>query len=513
MNATATDAIPCDHCNRHQAAFVCGGCAQASYCSFPCGQRAWGAHSGECAALAAGVHVFKQFPQSFFANLWDFAPDGDAVYPKWGQWTTTEAYNAAAKSAGFALMGPHVVGEGGKIFAWDKGKKGKGSFIVIANSERDAIVLARKHKIKEARPSIVRTVLQSQETDAILAAAHARRQDTGPMLDAGPMLEDALRARNLTDLPPLSLMYDPTFVKEGEQPEFYGELAALSTPTAAFPRGVPFVPLVGADGFLSPLVKMPETRNFYLWVCDDPRPYKFSKNHKNPLQSCPWSRLPALDGMRHRIARATGEKICEGALINFYPGGKSVLSYHTDNDNWLIAGVEVPSLSFGEVREFAFEHVNVSKGMAAVVKMHLGDGSLVVMGRGMQDPKGWKHSILPGKATMGPRINVTFRHLALPPPPPVGGAVGVAVPPPTTVDQEIGFLFALPTDVVVAGMVSWKRGEGSFRLSWPAAATRVEMLDAAERKAEGASGGNKELLDAMVARLRGKGEKEERSAH
>lgn len=93
-------------------------------------------------------------------------------------------------------------------------------------------------------------------------------------------------------------------------------------------------------------------------------------------------------------------------LCNYYPNGKSNISFHSDNEEK--GDIEcIASISLGAIREFGFRKKNdITKEI--IKKINLESGSLLVMDSGCQN--NYEHSLLTNKEIKEPRLNITFRH-------------------------------------------------------------------------------------------------------
>jgi hypothetical protein len=106
-------------------------------------------------------------------------------------------------------------------------------------------------------------------------------------------------------------------------------------------------------------------------------------------------------------------------LVNYYHDNKDSVTWHSDDDKWLGTRFMVPSISFGSERLFQLkvqgtDTSSVKKKKDALLegKMNewtLQNGSLLFM-KGMTQ-EGFQHSVPEMTIKLGPRINVTFRHV------------------------------------------------------------------------------------------------------
>lgn len=114
---------------------------------------------------------------------------------------------------------------------------------------------------------------------------------------------------------------------------------------------------------------------------------------------------PALTGLRDRVERACGHPF-NCALLNLYRTGRDSMGWHADDDYEAGAHSGVASLSLGAVRRFRLRHRDQERPSIGV---DLGPGSLLFMAPGTQ--ASWQHALPRTARAVGPRLNVTFRHL------------------------------------------------------------------------------------------------------
>ena len=93
-------------------------------------------------------------------------------------------------------------------------------------------------------------------------------------------------------------------------------------------------------------------------------------------------------------------------LGNLYRDGKDAMGWHADDEPELGNEPCIASLSFGASRRFDLRAREGSGHRASVI---LEPGSLLLMqGRSQRN---WQHALPRTKATIGPRINLTFRRV------------------------------------------------------------------------------------------------------
>jgi len=126
-------------------------------------------------------------------------------------------------------------------------------------------------------------------------------------------------------------------------------------------------------------------------------PYKYSGLMWEPSQ------MPAIvETICAQVERLTGERF-NSVLCNLYRDGSDSVGWHADDEPVFGGDPVVASVTIGAARLFKLRR----NDGAASQDVMLGDGSLFVMGRGVQ--RDWKHSIPKTAKPCGERINLTFR--------------------------------------------------------------------------------------------------------
>lgn len=124
-----------------------------------------------------------------------------------------------------------------------------------------------------------------------------------------------------------------------------------------------------------------------------------------PHEPAPWT--PRVSELRARVEAATGLRF-NSVLANLYRDGQDSVGWHADAEPEIGPSVEdrwVASLSFGHPRRFVLCH----KKAGARHELALGNGALLVM-RGTTQSH-WRHSVPKTTRPVGPRLNLTFRHI------------------------------------------------------------------------------------------------------
>jgi len=118
----------------------------------------------------------------------------------------------------------------------------------------------------------------------------------------------------------------------------------------------------------------------------------------------PCALTPRLDAVRRRVEQATRLPF-NSVLANLYRDGRDAVGWHRDNDYAHGGQPDIASVSFGATRRFDLrERVG-----SATVSVELESGSVLVM-RGAAVAR-WSHRIAKTSRVVGPRVNLTFRHM------------------------------------------------------------------------------------------------------
>lgn len=94
-------------------------------------------------------------------------------------------------------------------------------------------------------------------------------------------------------------------------------------------------------------------------------------------------------------------------LLNWYRDGNDSVAWHSDDERELGPDPYIASLSFGIARRFELKHR--TQRNQKKVSLELGDGSLLLMGRGVQ--RHYLHQIPKQPGLGGSRLNLTFRFI------------------------------------------------------------------------------------------------------
>lgn len=114
--------------------------------------------------------------------------------------------------------------------------------------------------------------------------------------------------------------------------------------------------------------------------------------------------MPArLDAIRRDVEKASGRRF-NSVLANLYRDGRDSVGWHRDSDYAHGGQPDIASVSFGATRRF-----ELRDRAGARASVDLESGSLLLM-TGDAVARWW-HRLAKTTATVGPRVNLTFRHM------------------------------------------------------------------------------------------------------
>jgi len=137
------------------------------------------------------------------------------------------------------------------------------------------------------------------------------------------------------------------------------------------------------------------------WIGDPDAVYTYSGTRFVPK---PWT--PACGELRHALSTLCGENY-NSVLCNLYRDGHDSMGWHSDDERELGSQPRIASLSFGAPRRFRLRHKH---DPALRLELELGSGSLLLMAGATQ--QNYRHDLPKTRRVIGPRINLTFRHVA-----------------------------------------------------------------------------------------------------
>ncbi|WKN30149.1 alpha-ketoglutarate-dependent dioxygenase AlkB [Porifericola rhodea] len=143
------------------------------------------------------------------------------------------------------------------------------------------------------------------------------------------------------------------------------------------------------------------TKRKVAWYGDENYAYTYSNTTKEALA---WT--PELLELKQKVEEHSATRY-NSCLLNLYHDGGEGMAWHSDDEKALEKDGSIASVSLGAVRKFAFKH----KENKQTVSMLLEHGSLLLMKGSTQT--NWLHRLPPTKKVKKPRINLTFRRMAV----------------------------------------------------------------------------------------------------
>ena len=137
------------------------------------------------------------------------------------------------------------------------------------------------------------------------------------------------------------------------------------------------------------------------WIGDPGASYTYSRVRHEPLA---WT--PTLVLLRSQLRAEFGIDF-NSVLANRYRDGRDSMGWHADNEAELGAEPIIASISLGATRQMRFR--SRAAGARGSVALALEHGSLLWMAGGTQQH--YQHAINKTRASVGERINLTFRVL------------------------------------------------------------------------------------------------------
>ncbi|MCW5889304.1 MAG: alpha-ketoglutarate-dependent dioxygenase AlkB [bacterium] len=113
---------------------------------------------------------------------------------------------------------------------------------------------------------------------------------------------------------------------------------------------------------------------------------------------------PRLETIRTVVEQATGLRF-NAVLANLYRDGRDSVGWHRDDDYVHGGQAAIASVSFGAVRRFELREA----AGAPAIAVDLEPGSLLLMHAGAVQR--FAHRVPKTTAVVGPRVNLTFRHM------------------------------------------------------------------------------------------------------
>ncbi len=138
------------------------------------------------------------------------------------------------------------------------------------------------------------------------------------------------------------------------------------------------------------------------WYGDEGAHYGYSGMR---LVLNPWT--PLLKTLKLQVESALGLPF-NSALLNYYRSGEDSVDWHSDDERELGHKPVIAALSLGGERRFDLRHKTQKK---LRYKLDLEHGSLLVMAGALQHC--WVHRVAKCNTISEPRVNITFRRIAI----------------------------------------------------------------------------------------------------
>jgi alkylated DNA repair dioxygenase AlkB len=112
---------------------------------------------------------------------------------------------------------------------------------------------------------------------------------------------------------------------------------------------------------------------------------------------------PTLESIRRRVEAASGRPF-NSVLANLYRDGRDSVGWHRDSDYPHGGQPDIASVSLGAARRF-----DLRDDAGARASIELAGGSVLVMSG--DAVARWWHRVAKTRHAVGPRVNLTFRHM------------------------------------------------------------------------------------------------------
>ncbi|UPL49219.1 alpha-ketoglutarate-dependent dioxygenase AlkB family protein [Hymenobacter sublimis] len=196
-------------------------------------------------------------------------------------------------------------------------------------------------------------------------------------------------------------------------------LTSIPLPAADLLFDPAFLPLAQANALLTELTNTTPWRHETIrlfgrevlqprltaWHGDPGAAYQYSGLQ---LQPQPWS--PALRNLRQRVEAAAGASF-NSVLLNLYRTGQDSMGWHADDEPELGPEPVIASVTLGATRTFRLKPRHPQHTPHAPLSIPLTSGSLLLM-RGPTQQH-WLHALPKTTRPVGPRLNLTFRQVAV----------------------------------------------------------------------------------------------------
>lgn len=191
----------------------------------------------------------------------------------------------------------------------------------------------------------------------------------------------------ILEMPNARVRYYPNFIKKVEQQELYRQLHEE---------------IEWQQDDIKVFGKVhPQPRLTALYASHE-KPYSYSS-----ITMFPKIFTPLLENIKSRVEKITTNTF-NTCLLNLYRDGKDSNGWHADDEKELGINPVIASISLGADRNFKFRRKDNKKDTR---KLLLESGSLLLMENETQHY--WQHQVPKTSKAISPRINLTFRKIAL----------------------------------------------------------------------------------------------------
>jgi len=181
---------------------------------------------------------------------------------------------------------------------------------------------------------------------------------------------------------------------------YYGPILSLDEARWYYESLLKTIPWKNDEAFI--FGKHIVTARMVAWYGDANYSYTYSGTTKQALV---WTR--ELLALKAIVEKLTGSKF-NSCLLNLYQDGSEGMAWHSDDEGSLVKDSPIASLSLGAERKFCFKHKRTQQAVSLILE----SGSLLVMKDATQTH--WRHRLPKSKQIKTPRINLTFRTMAIP---------------------------------------------------------------------------------------------------
>ena len=199
------------------------------------------------------------------------------------------------------------------------------------------------------------------------------------------LFEDNAQDHKILDMADATITYYGNFLASGVAESYFNELL---TETPWQQDDIKVFNKIYAQPRLTALYAVNDKTYTYSGITMQPHPF-----------------TPLLLKIKKKVETLSGLEFTT-CLLNLYRQGKDSNGWHADDEKELGVNPAIASISLGHPRMFKFRRKDDKKN---VLKLLLTSGSLLLMEGSTQHF--WQHQLPKTSRKIGPRINLTFRHI------------------------------------------------------------------------------------------------------